>query len=209
MALLTAVNIFIRLQKSQTIFLNLKFIAEWYPLTGGMQDFNYWRYGCMELTMEVSCCKYPPAIELESYWSDNKKSLIEYLKLANTGVRGIVSFDDGTPAKYVTVKIDQRDPFFKTNSNGEFYRILLPGRYTLSVALNCSNVYQATIEVPRISQLLELKIKLSRNVHERYQSSLLNRYPIFCNKSDYNGSIQVKAKFTFISLVVLFVLFIL
>jgi carboxypeptidase M len=46
--------------------------AEWYPLTGGMQDFNYVWYGCMEVTLEVSCCKYPPAHELPKYWEDNR-----------------------------------------------------------------------------------------------------------------------------------------
>lgn len=46
--------------------------AAWYPLTGGMQDFNYVWYGCMEVTLELSCCKYPSAVELPKYWEDNK-----------------------------------------------------------------------------------------------------------------------------------------
>lgn len=46
--------------------------AAWYPLTGGMQDYNYVYYGCMEITFEVSCCKFPPAHELRKYWDDNQ-----------------------------------------------------------------------------------------------------------------------------------------
>lgn len=46
--------------------------AAWYPLTGGMQDYNYVWYGCMEVTLELSCCKYPPNQELPKYWEDNK-----------------------------------------------------------------------------------------------------------------------------------------
>jgi carboxypeptidase M len=45
--------------------------AAWYPLTGGMQDYNYIWYGCYEVTLEISCCKYPPAHELRKYFSDN------------------------------------------------------------------------------------------------------------------------------------------
>lgn len=38
-----------------------------------MQDYNYLWHGCMEVTLEISCCKYPPAHELPKYWQDNKQ----------------------------------------------------------------------------------------------------------------------------------------
>jgi len=40
---------------------------------GSMQDYNYVWHGCMEITLEMSCCKYPPAIFLESHWKDHLK----------------------------------------------------------------------------------------------------------------------------------------
>ena len=66
--------------------------AKWYPLigkqimlkqlkttwrhfiriSGGMQDYNYVWHGCMEITLEISCCKYPPAKDLPKYWEENR-----------------------------------------------------------------------------------------------------------------------------------------
>ncbi|KAK4873625.1 hypothetical protein RN001_012985 [Aquatica leii] len=105
--------------------------AAWYPLTGGMQDFNYVWHGCMEVTLEVSCCKYPPANELPRYWEDNKMSLVKFLSEAHRGIQGFVMDDNGNPLEKVSLKIKSRDIGFQTTKYGEFWRILLPGVYKL------------------------------------------------------------------------------
>ena len=37
-----------------------------------MQDYNYIYHGTMEITLEVSCCKHPAAVELKKHWDDNR-----------------------------------------------------------------------------------------------------------------------------------------
>ena len=54
--------------------------ADWYPLYGGMQDFNYIFTNDFEVTMELSCCKYPSRYYLNKEWERNKESLLEYMK---------------------------------------------------------------------------------------------------------------------------------
>lgn len=145
-----------------------------------MQDYNYWKHGCMEVTLEISCCKFPKASDLKQIWMENKKSLIEYLKYANKGVKGIVKFEDGTIGKNLTIMIDSREPAFKTNANGEYYRILLPGQYKLSVLISCTSILSTTITVPS-SGLLVYNITLENGQLAQYKKNRLDRNAIFCN----------------------------
>lgn len=107
--------------------------AAWYPLTGGMQDYNYVWFGCYEVTLEISCCKFPPAHELKKYWTDNQLSMVKFLAEAHRGVQGFVSDQSGAPIEKASMKIKGRDVGFLTTKYGEFWRILLPGVYKLEV----------------------------------------------------------------------------
>lgn len=53
-----------------------------------MQDFNYVNSSCMEITFELSCCKYPNASLLPDFWRDNKESMLAYIEGATWGVKG-------------------------------------------------------------------------------------------------------------------------
>lgn len=145
-----------------------------------MQDYNYWKYGCMEVTIEISCCKYPPSSFLDSIWLENKLSMIEYLKQATIGVKGIVSFENGLRAQNITIKIDSREPYFKTNNNGEFYRIILPGKYNLSLMLDCQSVFEQTIIIRNDTKLLVVNFILSNDIYKDYLALNLDKYGIFC-----------------------------
>ena len=103
-----------------------------------MQDYNFWRYGCSELTVGISCCVRPPQTSLAELAQTNTKPLVELTKRANTGIRGIVDFKNRGAARYVGVRVDARDPVLKTNALGEFYALLVPGVYTISVVLACA-----------------------------------------------------------------------
>ena len=45
-----------------------------------MADFNYLHTNCFELTVELSCDKFPPEEELYTAWQDNKEALLSFLE---------------------------------------------------------------------------------------------------------------------------------
>jgi len=53
--------------------------AFWYPIYGGMQDWNYIHGGCFELTLEISDTKWPKAAELPVIWEHNRMSMLNLL----------------------------------------------------------------------------------------------------------------------------------
>ena len=54
--------------------------------SGGMQDYNYLHGNCLEVTMELSCCKYPQASQLQKEWDMNRESLLAYMEKVGSGL---------------------------------------------------------------------------------------------------------------------------
>ncbi|EFA10782.2 carboxypeptidase D [Tribolium castaneum] len=108
--------------------------AAWYPITGGMQDYNYAFHGCMEITLEISCCKYPSAEDLPQFWEENRMALLNYCVEAHRGVTGQI-LDRATlkPIAHAALRVSGRNITFRTGKTGEFWRLLLPGNYELEV----------------------------------------------------------------------------
>jgi len=105
--------------------------VDWYVVTGGMQDFNYLFSNCMEITLELSCVKKPSEDKLQGEWEYNKESLITYLEQANSAVKGVVTDENGNPVNGAIVQVTDRSKDVKTTDRGEFWRVLVPGKYKI------------------------------------------------------------------------------
>ena len=67
-------------------------------MPGGMEDFNYLHSNCFEITMELSCCKFPKASELPREWQLNRESLFRFMEATHMGFRGrVLDADSGEP----------------------------------------------------------------------------------------------------------------
>jgi len=104
--------------------------AKWYDVPGGMQDFNYVHSNSLEITVELTCCKHPPASTLARHWRDNRDSLIGYLEEAHTGVKGQVVREGGVVAG-ASVEVEGISRNVVTTRAGEYWKVLAPGRYRI------------------------------------------------------------------------------
>ncbi|XP_069030433.1 carboxypeptidase M [Embiotoca jacksoni] len=122
----------------------------WYPLAGGMQDYNYVWAQCLEVTLEVSCCKFPPVKELPALWTDNKKALLSFIQQVHLGVKGRVLNGSGVPVPNAVVEVKGRRNLcpFRTDRYGEYYRLLLPGKYEFTVTYPGHEALTETLSVP-------------------------------------------------------------
>lgn len=136
--------------------------AYWYELSGGMQDFNYVFTNCFEITLELSCCKFPPKTELPEEWKANKKSLLDYIKLTHIGARGLVKDSNGYPIRDAEIEVQGvEDKPIKTTERGEFWRLLTPGTYNIRavsfgwVDVTLNNCEEARVGVDELEDSVE------------------------------------------------------
>ena len=122
--------------------------ADWYEVTGGMQDFNYMFSNCMELTVELACCKFPLASELPKEWENNKQSFVKYLSRVHHGIKGHVRDINGNTLAGAEVIVQgiEGKPII-TSDRGEYWRILLPGVYNVKAVHQNEESQIKTIEV--------------------------------------------------------------
>ncbi|RNA29378.1 carboxypeptidase e, partial [Brachionus plicatilis] len=160
--------------------------ANWYPVCGGMQDFNYLASNCFELTIELGCDKFPPGKQLKQYWKDNMHSLYEFMWKSHTGIKGFVLDYDGKPVSNAKIIVEKQNLVFgdfelikhhvTTNENGEYWRLLSDGIYRIQAVgpdMMVSNSEDVIVISEVRSQAMRLDFQLSEASY-KYNRKLRN-----------------------------------
>lgn len=107
--------------------------AQWYSVTGGMQDWNYIRAGVLELTLELGCDKFPIADELEKYWHDNRDPLLKFIEQVHYAVHGTVRSSIGSAIAGAAVRLDGAKHASFSSVGGDYWKLALPGRHNITI----------------------------------------------------------------------------
>lgn len=160
--------------------------ALWYPIYGGMQDWNYIAGGCFELTLEISDEKWPKADELPTLFDYNRVSMLNLVaSLLKACIHGrILASDTGQPlpASVIIKGIDYAVNASRTF--GDYHRLLAPGE-SYEVTATMSGFKSKTTKVYLEDEAVSLdfvldpeevstrKIAARRSIFDPYNSGSL------------------------------------
>lgn len=126
--------------------------ADWYPIYGGMQDWDYVVAGSMHLTLEVSEEQTPHKSTIPRLWSENQEALIALPLASLIGVRGTVQGPSGPLQATLHIKPVNNTafvPFYSAKATGFYARPLQPGvNYTIVCQAAGFKAQEAAFVVP-------------------------------------------------------------
>ena len=96
----------------------------------------------MEITVELICGKRFLQESIKEEWENNKESLIKYIEVAYSSVKGIVMDKEGNPAANATVYVGWLGKHVVTTPRGEYWRLLSPGKYVI-IAVSHDEMFQS------------------------------------------------------------------
>jgi len=106
--------------------------ADWYVITGSLQDWSYFATDCIDVTIEHSNLKWPPANQLDGLWDDNRESFLHFIKAARYGINGVVTdAATGLPLDAKVTVVGNAKPVFTDPGHGDYYKLLDTGTYAL------------------------------------------------------------------------------
>ncbi|KAL0974182.1 hypothetical protein UPYG_G00216720 [Umbra pygmaea] len=109
--------------------------ANWHTVPGSMNDFSYLHTNCFDVTVELSCDKFPHVSELPMEWVNNRESLLVYMEQVHRGIKGVIR-DKDTDAGIAdaVIKVDDIDHHIRSVADGDYWRLLNPGEYEVTAS---------------------------------------------------------------------------
>jgi len=133
-------------------------------------------YTCLfvQMSISLSCCKYPPADSIPIIWRENLQPLVDLVQSLASGIRATVADEYGNPLRKATVKIQEKT--YGVSQNMAYFKItLVPGEYTLTVSCEGYNTQILRVPVQRQNVTnIDIKMMVRRDNHREEPLEKLN-----------------------------------
>ncbi|KAJ8360177.1 hypothetical protein SKAU_G00167020 [Synaphobranchus kaupii] len=121
--------------------------ASWHTAPGSMNDFSYLHTNCFELSMYVGCDKFPHENELPEEWENNRESLLVFMEQVHRGIKGVVRDLQGRGIANAIIAVEGINHDVRTAADGDYWRLLNPGEYKVTVKAEGYNPASKLCEV--------------------------------------------------------------
>ncbi|XP_061083901.1 inactive carboxypeptidase-like protein X2 [Conger conger] len=121
--------------------------ATWHTAAGSMNDFSYLHTDCFELSMYVGCDKFPHDNALPEEWENNRESLLVFMEQVHRGIKGVVRDLQGRGIGNAIVSVEGINHDVRTAADGDYWRLLNPGEYRVTVKAEGYNPTSRVCEV--------------------------------------------------------------
>lgn len=106
--------------------------ADWYVVKGGMQDWSYFWFNDLQITLEISHTKWPRYADIPGFYKSNRDSMVEYMKQVHRGAG--FRFSRPNVEGVVAVKLNGTKSMGSFAFNrSEFYKVMPEGDYTFTI----------------------------------------------------------------------------
>ena len=121
--------------------------ADWYVLKGGMQDWSYYFYNDLQVTIELSNTKWPSYSDIPKFYQNNRDAMIGLVKSIHQG-NGFTFKDRSLIGKVTIYSLDtNRKIGTFAFTKGEFYKVLEVGKYRWDIQTEAGANRTLDIEV--------------------------------------------------------------
>ena len=135
--------------------------SQWYAISGGMQDWNYVWEGDFDITLEQNEVKWPNSNQLAGLWEEHREPMLVYLEEVHDGVRGIITDSDSGEPVSANISVQGIDhDILPDPENGDYYRLLPAGTYTITAHAFGYLAQSETVTVP-LTGFVEQNFELS------------------------------------------------
>nr|XP_012140788.1 PREDICTED: carboxypeptidase D-like [Megachile rotundata] len=98
-----------------------------------VQEYIQKEYNTPVISINLSCCKYPPAEHISAIWRENLLPLMQLIHSLTTGIRVMVTDTNNNPLRNAVVTVEKQS--YHVSKNMAYFKMaLLPGDYIIIVS---------------------------------------------------------------------------